>query len=302
MLFGIVHQHMLNFRHVQRGPMKRLRKRAERYLKCDATSLPDPDHDVRRLYHELRVHQVELELQNEELRRAKDELEAVLNERISFYRALSHDLAQPIFALGLLLKSLEVCSSRSERAKILTQIASSSEMLKALSRSLSELTDGRGTRKSLLQEVSLQVVMARALNDHLAVARAKGLRIGCVASSASVITDPLLLHRIVTNLISNAVKYTERGGVVVGVRRAKRGRVRIEVWDTGVGIAPEAITRIYDEFWQADNPERNFEKGLGLGLTIARRLADELGATLSVRSTPRRGSVFALTLPVSAQV
>lgn len=281
--------------------MQRLRKRAERYLKHGGAKLPDPDHDVQRLNHELRVHQVELELQNEELRRAKDELETALNERISFYRALSHDLAQPVFALGLLLKSLEDCSSQAEQAKILSQIASSSEVLKALSRSLAELAHGRGTRKSLLQEVSLQGVMERALNDHLAIARAKGLRIGCVASSVKVITDPLLLHRIITNLVSNAVKYTERGGVLVGVRRDDPDRVRIEVWDTGAGIAPSAITRIYDEFWQADNPERNFEKGLGIGLTIARRLADELDATLSVRSKPRRGSVFSLSLPLDAR-
>lgn len=281
--------------------MQRLRKRAERYLKRDGAGHPDPNPEVKRLYHELQVHQVELELQNEELRHAKDELEAVLNERIGFYRALSHDLAQPIFALRLLLKSLDGCTSRAEQKEILAQIGSSSEVLNALSRSLSELAQGRGARQSLREEASLQAVMERALNDHLAVARAKGLRIGCVASSVKVITDPLLLHRIITNLVANAVKYTERGGVVLGVRRADPDKVRIEVWDTGAGIAPNAITRIYDEFWQADNPERNFEKGLGLGLTIARRLADELGATLSVRSILRRGSVFSLTLPIGRQ-
>ena len=138
--------------------MQRLRKRAERYLKRDATRLADPDHDVLRLNHELQVHQVALEWQNEALRCAKDELEATQNERLRFDRALNHDLAEPIFALGLRLKSLEDCSSPSERAKIQTRIASSAEVLKALSKSLAGLAHGRGTRKSLLQRYITHLV------------------------------------------------------------------------------------------------------------------------------------------------
>lgn len=110
-------------------------------------------------------------------------------------------------------------------------------------------------------------------------------------------TDPILLARMVRNLIANALRYTERGQVLVGCRRDGPDGLRIEVWDTGVGIPEECRADIFEEFTQLGNPERDREKGLGLGLAVVARLAALLGGRVSVASTVGRGSVFRLHLP-----
>ena len=102
---------------------------------------------------------------------------------------------------------------------------------------------------------------------------------------------------MVSNLIANAVRYTGKGHILVGVRRSGQGFLRIEVWDTGVGIDQEHIPRIFDEFYQVGNPERNPDNGLGIGLALARRQAELLGVALGVHSVPRKGSVFFVNLP-----
>jgi CheY-like chemotaxis protein len=109
-------------------------------------------------------------------------------------------------------------------------------------------------------------------------------------------SDPVLLRRILQNLVANAIRYTSAGSVWIGARR--RGAVaRIEVRDSGEGIAREHVDRVFEEFYQVSNPERDRRKGLGLGLAIVRRLAALLDHPLELRSSPGRGSVFALTLP-----
>lgn len=132
--------------------------------------------------------------------------------------------------------------------------------------------------------------------DYAAQAAAKGVTLRLAPTSLVTISDPVLLEQVLRNLISNAVKYTDAGGVVVGARR-RGGKVAIEVWDTGRGIAPAHAEAIFEEFYQVDNPERDREKGLGLGLAIVRRITQLIGADLDVRSTPGRGSVFRVTLP-----
>jgi anti-sigma regulatory factor (Ser/Thr protein kinase) len=109
-------------------------------------------------------------------------------------------------------------------------------------------------------------------------------------------TDPVLLARIVGNLLSNAVRYTHDGRILLGVRRLKDG-ARIEVWDSGVGVAAEQLPHLFQEFYQVENPERDAAKGLGLGLSIVDRLAAALGYPVSVRSWPGQGSVFMVTVP-----
>jgi CheY-like chemotaxis protein len=129
-------------------------------------------------------------------------------------------------------------------------------------------------------------------------AHEKGLKLCVRRSKAMLMTDPTLLFRVLSNLVANAIRYTERGGVVVACR--PRGRVAsIEVWDTGIGIPPEQHERIFEEFYQLNNPSRDRTRGLGLGLATVRRIAQLLDHPLRLRSTPGRGSRFAIEAPIA---
>jgi CheY-like chemotaxis protein/two-component sensor histidine kinase len=131
-----------------------------------------------------------------------------------------------------------------------------------------------------------------------AAAREKRLTLRVLPSSVTVRTDPLLLGRILRNLVSNALRYTQRGRVLVGCRRAG-DRLAIDVLDTGIGIAPDKIERIFEEFYQIGNPERDRTRGLGLGLAIVAGLAKLLDHPIQVRSEPGRGSVFRVLVPMA---
>ena len=127
-----------------------------------------------------------------------------------------------------------------------------------------------------------------------------GLGWRVVPSSLSVRSDPRLLEQMIRNLLSNAVKYTNKGKILLGCRR-RGDKLRIEVWDTGIGIPEEQLQAIFEEFHQLDNPARERSKGLGLGLAIVERLADLLGHAVDVRSRPGKGSVFAVEVPLRAR-
>src|ERR1700732_3172418 len=128
-------------------------------------------------------------------------------------------------------------------------------------------------------------------------ATAKQLGWRAVASGLNVRSDPRLLEQTLRNLLANAVKYTERGKILLGCRR-RGDKLRIEVWDTGIGIPAGQLKAIFEEFHQLDNPARERNRGLGLGLSIVQRISDLLGNIIDVRSWPGRGSVFAIEVPL----
>ena len=139
-------------------------------------------------------------------------------------------------------------------------------------------------------------ILATTRVNFTALAAAKGVELRVLPSNAMVRTDPALFGRMVQNLVDNAVRYTDRGRILVGCRR--RGDVlRLEVWDTGLGIPAGQTEEIFEEFTQISNPERDREKGLGLGLAIVKRLSRLLGHPVGVRSAPGRGSVFWVEAP-----
>jgi CheY-like chemotaxis protein len=143
------------------------------------------------------------------------------------------------------------------------------------------------------QTFAIQPMLDRICADYAAEALQKSLLLVQHRCEAEVRTDPVLLERILRNIVSNAVRHTSTGRVVVGCRQ-RRGLVRIEVWDTGPGIVLADRERIFQEYFQLNNPERNREKGLGLGLAIVHRLAGLLGCRVLLRSTPGRGSCFSI--------
>jgi two-component system, sensor histidine kinase len=139
-------------------------------------------------------------------------------------------------------------------------------------------------------------VFNQVASQFLPVAQARGIRLRFVSSRLWVYSDPVLVERVLANLVSNALRYTEHGGVLVGVRRVGKDWVRCEVRDSGKGIPHEFQSRIFEEYFQLENPERHRDKGLGLGLAIVNRLARLLGSRVQVRSEPGRGACFSFQL------
>jgi len=227
----------------------------------------------------------------------KEELERSIAVKSRFLAAASHDLRQPVHAMGLFLESLGAKVRDADAQQVLRRIMASVTTLRRMldamldvSRLDAEMVEVR--RRSF----RLNGLLRKLHHEYVPVARQKGLRLDYVPSRVVVDSDPVLLERILRNLLSNAIRYTRRGGIVMGCRR-NGGRVRVLVCDTGIGIPASRLDEIFHEFSQLHNPERNPGQGLGLGLSIVRRLADLLGHDVQVSSREGKGSVFSIELP-----
>ncbi len=245
----------------------------------------------------------EAERRAEDAERATRDKEAALRvaERASsqkshFLAAASHDLRQPAQALRLFLETMKI-EAKGDKQRRIAELAS--ESLRGMEDLLQTLLDvsvlEAGTATMSMADVALRPLFIRIRAEFAPLAEAKGLELIVVDTSATVYSDPVHLDRILRNLVSNAIKYTPTGRVLLGMRRLGP-EMRIEVWDTGIGIAEDAIERIFDDFYQINNEARNRQFGLGLGLGIVRRTADLLGHRLLVRSRPGKGSIFALAV------
>jgi two-component system, sensor histidine kinase len=245
---------------------------------------------------------IELRFQNidllAQLRARTQEAEAANLAKSKFLAAASHDLRQPVHAEGLLLESLGRTALDDNQQSIL-------QSARAASRASADMLDTlldfsrieAGVVEAKPRVVPLQPLFHQLELELAPEAEQKGLAYRCRETYLAVRADPILVERILRNLIGNAIRYTERGGVLVACRR-RRDLVRIEVWDTGIGIAAEEQQAIFREFHQLGNPERDRKKGLGLGLAIADSLAKKLGQRISVRSRAGKGSVFRFELPL----
>lgn len=219
-----------------------------------------------------------------------------------FLAAASHDLRQPMHALNLYLGALANLDLPASGSRLVAN-------LRQCAQSLDDLFDGlldisRLDANAVEPDVGvfpLAPFLNRLRIQFAQQALAKGLELRVVASSAFVRSDVALLERIVRNLVSNAVRYTVRGKILVGCRRVQ-GKLRIAVYDTGPGIAPEQQELVFEEFYQVDNPEHDRAKGLGLGLSIVQRLAKLLVAPVVLVSQVHRGSMFAIDLPLVEEV
>ena len=225
------------------------------------------------------------------------QLELANRAKSRFLAAASHDLRQPMHALGLFVGQLNDMIQYPEARKIVDQVRASVEAMEQLLNALLDISKlDAGVLSPQIDDFPLATLLQRMENNFAAEAKAKGLRLRVLPCRLAVRSDPLLLERIVMNLVSNAVRYTERGGIIVGCRRRGK-RVRIDVWDTGVGIPDDKQREIFQEFIQLGNPERDRSRGLGLGLAIVERLARLLNHRIDLASTPGRGSRFSIELP-----
>ncbi|MFO1317912.1 MAG: ATP-binding protein [Burkholderiales bacterium] len=232
-------------------------------------------------------------------RAARDAAETANRAKTRFLAAASHDLRQPLHALGLFAARLSDRTRDPEDAALVQRITTSVASLESLFSALLDISRlEAGVVAADARALALDPLFERLANDFAPEAIEKGLRLAVVPTTCAVHSDPVLLERILRNLVANALRYTSEGGVVVGARR-RGGHVSIEVWDSGPGIAPEHLDRVFEEFYQVGNPERDRSRGLGLGLAIVRRLARLLGHDVDVASQPGRGSVFRLRVPAA---
>lgn len=230
------------------------------------------------------------------LRQQKALAEQASLDKSRFLAAASHDLRQPVHALGMFVGALRR-ESVSPRARELVEHIDGS--VSAMDDLFTSLLDVSRLDADVIEthplNFAIDAVLTRIVRDLAPEAERKGLTLRVRPCAAVIRCDALLLERVLRNLVSNALRYTDSGGVLLGVR-ARGERLSIEVWDSGRGIPPDQQERVFQEFYQLHNPERDRGKGLGLGLAIVQRLTRLLGCGLTLRSVPGRGSVFKVSV------
>jgi signal transduction histidine kinase/CheY-like chemotaxis protein len=265
----------------QAGPVPRLQ---EELLKTFADQAVIAVENVR-LFDELQAKSRQLELAN--------------TYKARVLAAASHDLRQPLHALNLFVAQLNAEPDPAERQRLVTRIDAAVNAMNELFNSLLDMSKlEAGVLETNLTEFPLAQLLARLETTFGEAVLAKGLRLRIRPSDAWVRTDFVLLERILLNLVSNAVRYTVHGGIVIAARR--RGeRLRLDVWDSGIGIPVDQQQSIFREFYQVAQSGRS--GGLGLGLAIVDRLCELLDHPLAMRSEPGKGSRFSISIPLAAR-
>ncbi len=238
---------------------------------------------------------------------ARQRVEALSSEKSRFLAAASHDLRQPLQALALFSEALNGHARDASTRQLAGQIERSVNALVDMFNELLDLSRlDAGMMLARQEHFALQPLLDRLYVDFAPQAQAKGLgfeipvaddvlRSG-LGGDTLVHTDPFLLERLLRNLISNAVRYTDHGAVMLRCT-CFGDAVRLEVADTGVGIHPDVLPHIFEEYYQVDNPSRDRRKGLGLGLAIVRRIEQLINCGVEVRSEPDKGSTFSFSVP-----
>jgi signal transduction histidine kinase len=238
---------------------------------------------------------------------ARREAEVANRAKTQFFTAASHDLRQPLHAMGLFAEALRSKSHDDEVAQLVNSINASVDALESLFSELLDITRiDTGGVEVRPQAFEVGDILRKLRLHFEPTAFEKGLALRLRGGSQVVFADPLLVERILRNLVSNAIRYTVDGTVLVGARR-RGDQVLLQVWDTGLGIPEAEQARIFEEFYQvaahtlpdgSSTAQVQQRKGLGLGLAIVKRLAALMQAPLTMRSEPGRGTVFSLSLPV----
>ena len=239
------------------------------------------------------IERAEVEDALEASRRDADRAHA---SKTKFFAAASHDLLQPLNIARLFVDALAERENDPEAGHIVGRIDAALEHAETLLATLLEMSRlDSGSMRVERSHFALDQLFKRLSNDYALLADERNLKLRVVPSDAIVESDERLLDRVLRNFVSNALRYTSRGGVLIGAR-VRGDAIRIEVWDTGEGIAPEDLGEIFEEFKQLDSPGRN-GKGLGLGLAIVERIRRLLGCEVHVRSVAGRGSIFGIDVP-----
>ena len=237
--------------------------------------------------------------QSEGLQNAKIDADRANKAKSLFLASASHDLRQPLNAMQMYIAALQSKVKDKEILRIIEDINSVSISTARLLNALLDVSELEvGAIKPRFEIFSVNNILISIFQSFLPLAKDKELDFRVVPSSFYVRSDPALLERILGNFMSNAIRYTDKGSVLIGCR--KRGdKVVIEVWDTGCGISDDQMSLIYEDFYQIENKERDRGKGLGLGLALAKRLAESLEHTIDSKSTLGNGSCFSVAVDIA---
>lgn len=250
---------------------------------------------IRRRTEELNQALTKLAQTNFELSKARDEAERANLFKTRFFTSVGHDLLQPVHAARLTLSELSDAQSSPENKQLAASISNALVSIEELLTSILDISKlEAGGFVPNIQTVGLGGIFEQLASSVEPLTRQKGLRFRWRPTKLAARSDPLMLRRIVQNLLANAAHYTERGSILLAAR-ARGNDVAIEVWDTGPGIPPYEQRRIFEEFQRGTASERSGSTGFGLGLAIVRRMADALGHRLELKSDTggSRFSVFA---------
>ncbi|WP_415898362.1 NahK/ErcS family hybrid sensor histidine kinase/response regulator [Neptuniibacter sp. QD48_11] len=237
-----------------------------------------------------------------ELKIAKDLAEDANKSKDKYLAAASHDLLQPMNAARLLIAALRERSLQTQDAHLVERVHLALENAEDL---LTDLLDISKLDQNAVQpdisDFRINQLLLSMVNEFETIAENKNIRLKLAECSAAVTSDSRLLLRIIRNFISNAIRYTNEGSVLVGCRRKGR-MLSIQVWDTGLGIPEEKQQLVFKEFQQLENKSAKDRQGVGLGLAIVERIAHMLGHRLVVKSVPDKGSMFAVEVPLVEQL
>jgi signal transduction histidine kinase/CheY-like chemotaxis protein len=232
----------------------------------------------------------------EDLRREKAAAEEANAAKSRFLAAASHDLRQPVHALTLFVAALRPRTTDAEACELLDHMDGSIHAMGSLFGGLLDISRlDAGVVEINRLPFALQPILERICRDCAGEAQKKGVELQVCRTTVVVDSDPILLERVLRNIIVNAVAYTDRGRVLVGCRRGQR--VTVQVLDTGRGIPAEEQQHVFQEFYQLGNLERDRTKGVGLGLAIVKRLTTLLDHPLTLASIPGKGSRFQIEIP-----
>ena len=239
---------------------------------------------------------------SEELGRLYHELEEANLAKSRFLAAASHDLRQPLHALNLFVTQLRSEKDQAEKNRVVARIGAAVAAINELFNELLDMSRlDAGVLNPSISDFPVDQLLRRIEMTFTAAAREKNLRLRVVANGAWIRSDFILLERILLNLVSNAVRYTQAGGIVVGCRR-RADVLNIEVWDSGIGIPEDQQRNIFGEFHQLSAAKQDHRGGLGLGLAIVERLCRLLDYPIKVASRLGRGSRFVVSVPLTAPV
>jgi signal transduction histidine kinase len=218
-------------------------------------------------------------------------------EKTRFVASAAHDLRQPLHALGMFCATLDQRLNDTPERPLVRNMMNAIESLEESFGAMLDISRlDAGVVQTAAQTFPIRDIFRRLYQQFGGDAEARSLALRFRATRRIVRTDPLLLERVLSNLVQNALRYTHDGGVLVAARRNPRG-IALEVWDTGLGIPADKIEMIFREFYQIENPERDRGRGLGMGLAIVQRICNLLGHPLEVHSTVGRGSLFRVVVP-----